>query len=213
VTQGETAPVYVVEDDEAVRRSLLFLLDVEGLPAQGFASAAAFLSAVPKPSAGCVITDLRMEGLDGADLVRALPEHGIHLPVIVITGHGDAPAAARALAVGAFDFIEKPFLASSILEAVRAALSSATPDAARLERARHTGSRIALLTEGERTVLDLAMQGMTDGTIAVVLSLPHAEIERLRAGIMVRLGAASLLALARLVRDARRYADRDNGSL
>jgi two-component system response regulator FixJ len=123
-----TPTVYVVDDDDAVRDSLLFLLDVSGLPAQGFAGVAAFLAALPKGAAGCIVTDLRMPGLDGTDLLGLLPARGIFLPVIVMTGHANAEGAARALAAGAFHFIEKPFNDVALFDAVRAALAVGQPD-------------------------------------------------------------------------------------
>ena len=129
-------------------------------------SADAFLAAAPKHATGCIVTDLRMHGLDGADLLRALPEFDIRLPAIVITGHGDAPAAARAMAAGAFDFIEKPFMDFAILDAVRAALAIGKPDPARIARAREAGDRIARLTDRERSVLGALVQGTTDSTPA-----------------------------------------------
>ncbi len=205
MTTGEPVAVYVIDDDDAVRDSLLFLLDVEGLRGQGFASADAFLAALPLPFSGCVVTDLKMPGLDGADLLRLLPERGIRMPVIVITGQGDAPAAARALAAGAFDFIEKPFQDTAILGAIRAALTTGEPDPARAARARATGRRIAHLPERERTLLDWLVRGETNQGVASTHGLAIADVELLRARIMQRIGATSLPDLLRLVTEARRY--------
>jgi len=130
LTPPASPTVYVVDDDDGVRDSLLFLLEVDGLPAQGFAGVEAFLAALPLGAAGCIVTDLRMPGLDGTDLLGLLPARGIFLPVIVITGHANAAAALRALAAGAFHFIEKPFQDVDILSAVRAALAVGQPDTA-----------------------------------------------------------------------------------
>jgi two-component system response regulator FixJ len=207
VTSGEPTTVIVIDDEDSVRDSLLFLLDVVGLPAKGFASAEAFLAASPKPAAGCIVTDLWMPGLGGADLLRLLPEHGIRLPVIMITGHGDASAAARALAAGAFDFIEKPFQDVAILEAVRGALALGLPDQARDARARQTGERIARLPKRERTLLDRLVQGDSNREVADKSRMAMVEVELLGARIMQRVGAASLPDLIRLVTEARRYAD------
>jgi two-component system response regulator FixJ len=206
VTAGETACVYVIDDDDAVRDSLLFLLDVEGLRGQGFASADAFLAAFPLPPGGCIVTDLRMPGLDGADLLRLLPERGIRKPVIVITGQGDAPAAARALAAGAFDFIEKPFQDTAILGAIRGAMTSDEPDPVRAARAKATGRRLAGLPERERTMLDWLVRGETNQGLAATFGMAVADVELLRARIMQGMGAASLPDLLRLVTEARRYA-------
>jgi two-component system response regulator FixJ len=206
VTSGERATVYVIDDDDAVRDSLLFLLDVEGFRGQGFAAVDAFLAVTPTPASGCIVSDLRMPVLDGSDLLRLLPERGIRLPVIVITGQGDAPAAARALAAGAFDFIEKPAQDTAILGAIRAALATGEPDPARAARARATGRHIAQFAEHERAMLDRMVRGETNQGLAAMQGIAVAEIELMRARIMQRMGAASLPDLLRLVIEARRYA-------
>ncbi len=199
--------VYVIDDDDAVRDSLLFLLDVEGLVAQGFASAEAFLAA-PKAAYGCIITDLRMPGMEGTDLLRLLPLQGVHLPVILITGHGDLAAAARALAAGAFDVIEKPFTDSAILGAVRGALARGKPDAARDARAAQTGGRIDGLGDQERRLLCAFVRGDTNAQIAATDGLAVDAVALQRARIMRSMGAASLSELVRLVTEAKRYAAR-----
>jgi two-component system response regulator FixJ len=205
VTPAEAATVYVVDDDEAVRDSLLFLLQVDGLPVRGFAGAAEFLAALPQLTAGCVVTDLRMPGLDGAELLRQLSERAPHLPVIVMTGHGDVAAAARVAAAGAFDFIEKPFQDTAILQAVRAALESGPADSSRAERAKKIGETIAHLPARERGVLEWLMQG--EGSRAVIASYGVAlsDIDLLRARLMLRMGAESVPDLVRLVMEARRF--------
>jgi two-component system response regulator FixJ len=205
VNGGEGATVYVIDDDEAVRDSLLFLLAVDGFRGQGFAGVEAFLALSPKPASGCIVTDLRMPGLDGADLLRLLPQHGIRLPVIVITGQGDASAAARALAAGAFDFIEKPFPDAAILDALRAALGLDAIDPTRGARARATGRQLADLPEPERKLLDWLMGGEGNQALAAPNGIALVEVERLRARIMQRMGVANLTDLMRLVNDARRY--------
>jgi two-component system response regulator FixJ len=126
--------------------------------------------------------------------------------VIVITGQGDAPAAARALAAGAFDFIEKPFQDTAILAAIRAALRNEEPDPARAARARATGRLIAHLPEQERTMLERLVGGDTNHGLAAAHGMAIADVELLRARIMQRMGAASLPDLLRLVIEARRYA-------
>lgn len=212
MTRGGSPAVYVIDDDDAVRDSLLFLLGVDGLHGQGFASAEAFLAA-PKAAFGCIVTDLRMPGMEGTDLLRLLPLQGVHLPVILITGHGDMAAAARALAAGAFDVIEKPFQAGAILGAVRAALSRGKPDAVRDARASQTGARIARLAEQERRVLCRLMQGDTNTQVAAAQGLTPDDVAAIRARIMGRVGAASLSDLVRLVTEARRHAAQAGGSL
>jgi two-component system response regulator FixJ len=193
-----TGTVYVIDDDRAVRDSLLFLLDVEGLKARGFASVAAFLAAVPERATGCVVSDMRMPGLDGSDLLRMLPLHRAGLPVIVITGHGDVTAAVRAMEAGAFDFIEKPFQDSAILEAVRAALPGAD-NAARERRAKAICDRVAGLSEAEYRLLKHLLRGDSNGAVASALQVALADVDLMRARIMRRLGAQSLAELVRNV--------------
>ena len=146
------ATVYVIDDDDAVRDSLLFLLEVDGLVGQGFANAEAFLRA-PTVAGGCIVSDVRMPGMEGTDLLRLLPLRGVHLPVILITGHGDLAEAARALAAGAFDVIEKPFQDAAILGAVRAALSRNKADTAS-DRASALRDRERQLVEPRRRIVE-----------------------------------------------------------
>src|SRR5215217_9499375 len=146
--------VHVVDDDAAVRKSLAFLLASEGLPARLHESASGFLDDAPRIEAGCIVTDVRMPGIDGIELIRRLKERGIALPVIVITGHADVPMAVEAMKEGAIDFLEKPFGDDVFLTTVREALS-------RHENSSHHGAQVAqvqtrleALTERERQVLD-----------------------------------------------------------
>jgi signal transduction histidine kinase/FixJ family two-component response regulator len=125
---AEDCTVYVVEDDDAVRASMLFLLDVEGFRTRGFAGADDFLQALPEGANGCIVTDVRMPGLGGELLLRALRERGVGMPVIVVSGHGDATVGPRLIAAGAFQFIEKPFQHATLMNALRAALADAAPD-------------------------------------------------------------------------------------
>ena len=115
--------VHVVDDDVAVRKSLSFLLASDGLPVQLHESASAFLDNLPNAAAGCIVTDVRMPGIDGIELIRRLKDRGIALPIIVITGHADVPMAVEAMKEGAVDFLEKPFSDEVFLATVRAALA------------------------------------------------------------------------------------------
>src|SRR5271156_6711075 len=117
------APVYVIDDDDAVRDSLTFLLDAAGFAVRSFASALAFLAFEPKPAAGCIVSDIRMPEMDGIEMQQLLDRHGIRLPIIFITGHADVPIAVTALKNGAADFFEKPFDDERLLTAIRAALA------------------------------------------------------------------------------------------
>src|ERR1041385_2894437 len=128
---GTDAVVHVIDDDEAVRESLTFLLKTAGHPVRTYENATAFLRDDPKGKAGCVITDVRMPDISGLDLLRRLQELNVSLPVIVITGHGDVPLAVEAMKSGALDFLEKPFDDEAMLNAVSVALRHQGADAKR----------------------------------------------------------------------------------
>ena len=115
--------IYVIDDDDAVRQSLEFLLKTAGMTVRGFEHAKAFLDILPRVEHGCVITDVRMPGMSGIDLLRSLKDTNPELPVIVITGHGDISLAVEAMKIGAIDFLEKPFDDDQLIAAVRAALN------------------------------------------------------------------------------------------
>ena len=143
---SDKAVVHVIDDDEAMRESLAFLLSAVGMEVRTYESALGFLDVAPKVEAGCVITDVRMPGLSGVDLLRRLRELKLGIPVIVITGHGDVPLAVEAMKIGALDFLEKPFDDEVLLASVRSALNQLdqdqkTPGGAQRNRA-STGSPV-----------------------------------------------------------------------
>src|SRR6516225_2519561 len=153
------AIVYVIDDDEAVRQSVEFLLRTSGITAKTYDSAAAFLDAVQKMDSGCVIPDVRMPEISGIDLLRRLGERQINIPVIVITGHGDIALAVEAMKAGAVDFLEKPFDDELLLRSVRSALSRSQQNAERESERAELDARIATLTNRERDVLDGLVAG------------------------------------------------------
>ncbi|QRM27311.1 response regulator FixJ [Microvirga sp. VF16] len=190
--------VHVVDDDVAVRKSLAFLLASEGLPVRLHESASAFLDDAPSVEAGCIVTDVRMPGIDGIELIRRLKERGIALPVIVMTGHADVPMAVEAMKEGAIDFLEKPFGDEVFLAAVRSAL-------ARQERNSHHGAQVAeiqgrfdALSERERQVLDGLVAGKANKMIAYDLGISPRTVEIYRANVMAKMQAKSLSELVRL---------------
>jgi two-component system response regulator FixJ len=190
--------VHVVDDDVAVRKSLAFLLASEGLPVRLHESASAFLEDVMSAEAGCIVTDVRMPGIDGIELIRRLKERGITLPVIVITGHADVPMAVEAMKEGAIDFLEKPFGDDVFLTTVREALS-------RHEKSSHHGAQVAqvqtrleALTERERQVLDGLVAGKANKVIAYDLGISPRTVEIYRANVMAKMQARSLSELVRL---------------
>ena len=191
------AVVHVVDDDEAVRDSLRFLLDAAGFAVRTHASAEALLSAGP-PLPGCVLTDVRMPGMDGLELLRRLRAAAITVPVVVITGHADVPMAVRALKAGALDFLEKPFSDDTLVAAVRAALDESRRTAEARAQRETASTRIAELTPREREVFDLVVEGLPTKVIAKALGASPRTIEVHRARVMEKLGARSLPELVRL---------------
>jgi two-component system, LuxR family, response regulator FixJ len=190
--------VHVIDDDLAVRKSLAFLLASEGIPVRLHESASGFLDDAPRMEVGCIVTDVRMPGLDGIELIRRLKEGGIALPVIVMTGHADVPMAVEAMKEGAVDFLEKPFGDEVFLAAVRSAL-------ARQERDSHHGTRVTeiqgrfdSLSERERQVLEGLVAGRANKAIAYDLGISPRTVEIYRANVMAKMQARSLSELVRL---------------
>ncbi|MET7244917.1 response regulator FixJ [Methylobacterium sp. EM32] len=188
--------VHVVDDDLAVRRSLAFLLASDGIPVRLHDSALTFLEAVAHP-AGCLVTDVRMPGLDGIELLRRLKARGDGLPVIVMTGHADVPLAVAAMREGAVDFIEKPFDDAVFLAAVRAALESGRRSAERDAARDEIRQRVAALSERERQVLDELVAGKPNKVIAQDLGISPRTVEVYRANVMAKMQAGSLAELVR----------------
>ena len=192
------ADVHVIDDDEAVRESIDFLLRSAGLSVRTYDSAASFLDAAPKIAAGCIITDVRMPGLSGIDLLRRLQEMRIGLPVIVITGHGDVPLAVEAMKCGAIDFLEKPFDDDVLLTSVRSALNRSEESAAIESERADIRARIAALTQRERDVLEGLVAGHPNKIIAFKLEISPRTVEIYRANLMAKMKAGSLSELVRM---------------
>lgn len=189
--------VHVIDDDEAVRESIAFLLDTAGVLCRTYDSAESFLNSAGDVT-GCAITDIRMPGMSGLDLLRQLRDRGWSLPTIVITGHADVPLAIEAMKLGAADFIEKPFDDEVLLNAVRAALArQADADQQASERA-SVAVRISALSAREREVLDGLVAGQPNKVIARGLGISPRTIEVHRARVMTKMQAASLSDLVRM---------------
>lgn len=194
----ETKLVHVIDDDEAMRDSLLFLLASADLPAVSYQTADSFLREFDGSAGGCVITDVRMPGMHGIDLVRHLQDRDATLPVIVITGHGDIPLAVEAMKAGAFDFLEKPFSDDRLLATVQNALDARATSTQRRAELIAVQQSFALLTARERQVLDGLMAGHPNKTIAYNLGISSRTVEIYRANVMTKLGAGSLSELVRM---------------
>jgi len=189
--------VHVIDDDDAVRESLSFLLRAAGLKSRTYESAAQFLEAVKVGLSGCVITDVRMPEMSGLDLLRQLQRMAVRLPVIVVTGHGDVQLAVEAMKAGAADFLEKPFDDERVLTAVRTALDDGG-DVARTPEQNAIRERLASLSQRERQVLDGLVAGQANKTIAHELGISPRTVEVYRAHVMTKMQAGSLSELVRM---------------
>jgi two-component system, LuxR family, response regulator FixJ len=189
--------VHVIDDDDAVRDALAFLLSVENFAVRAYESAKAFLDALPAAPAGCVITDVRMPEISGLDLLRRLKSREIGWPVIVMTGQADVPVAIEAIKTGAVDFIEKPYDAEALLGAVRFALSGHANDARDAQRT-ETQQKLATLSPGERLVLEALVEGCSNNSIANDLDSSVRTVEVHRANVMTKMQARSLSHLVRM---------------
>ena len=195
---SEKAIVHVIDDDEAIRQSLAFLLQAAKLEVKTYSSAMAFLDALPDAASGCVITDVRMPGMSGVDLLRRLKELKISVPVIVITGHGDVALAVEAMKAGAVDFLEKPFDDDVLLASVQSALKRQDGETKRhIERLEIEG-RLAGLSNRERDVLGGLVAGRANKQIAFDLGISPRTVEIYRANLMNKMKAGSLSDLVRM---------------
>ena len=190
--------VHVIDDDEAARDSLEFLLRANTLEVATYESADAFLNAVPGLKSGCIITDVRMPGINGMELLRRLNELKVRLPVIVMTGHGDVPLAVEAMKYGAADFLEKPFDDAVLLGAVRSALNRQDTDSRQQAERASIDERLAALSNREREVLNGLVAGHANKRIAFDLGISPRTVEIYRANLMTKMQAASLSELVRM---------------
>lgn len=189
--------VHVVDDDEAMRESLAFLLSTAGFDVRVYESGTALLDRLGHPASGCVLTDIRMPGLDGMDLLRSLRATGHRLPVVMMTGHGEVPLAVEAMKLGACDFLEKPFDDESLLHTLRSALERDCPVAPADPSLQEFVRRVGTLTERERQVLDELVAGGTSKEIARALDISPRTVEIYRAKLMSKTRAGNLQELVR----------------
>ena len=195
---ANNAVVHLIDDDEGVRHSLAFLLTTAGLAVRVHESATAFLAAFPNVQPGCIVTDLRMPGIDGLELQRRLKERHANLPVIVMTGHADIGLAVQAMKAGAIDFIEKPFDDEVMLAAIRTALDRYNEIGLRDAEIAGIRSKLQMLSPRERDVVAGLVNGLPNKTIAYDLNLSARTVEVHRANAMSKMGASSLSSLVRM---------------
>jgi two-component system response regulator FixJ len=191
--------VFVVDDDESFRRSVRWLLASVNLKVALFASAQDFLKVIRPGQTGCLVTDVRMPGVSGLDLQRMMAERELHLPVIVMTAHGDVDMAVRAMKEGAMDFIQKPFNDQVFLDLVQRAIAESMRTERQRLRQVELRRRLAQLTPREREVLGLIVEGKTNRAIADTLAISEKTVEAHRAKVMEKSEARSLAELLKIV--------------
>jgi len=187
-------PVYLVDDDRAVRDAVALLLSTYGLRVETFAHPLDFLSRQPELEPGCIVLDLRMPAITGLQLQQKLQESGCGWPIVLLTGHGDMQACRRAFKAGAVDFLSKPVDEHVLMEAINAAFAAL----ARYREQDEQRALLARLTERERQVLALVAQGYATKEIAAALELSPRTVETHRAHISEKIGSTSVVEFARL---------------
>ena len=190
--------VYVIDDDEAIRDSLDFLLAAADFQVSVFETALDFLDALSTLDFGCVVSDVRMPDIDGIELLRRLKAEGSLFPVVIMTGHGDVPLAVEAMKLGAMDFLEKPFEDDRLIGMIEAALRRAERGVRNEAATLEIQSRIASLSPRERQVMDGLIAGLSNKLIAREYDISPRTIEVYRANVMTKMQAASLSELVRL---------------
>src|SRR5215469_17250945 len=190
--------VYVIDDDEAMRDSLHFLLDSSGYQVKLFDTATTFLEALPKLEFGCVVSDIRMPGIDGIELLKRVKAVHSAFPILIMTGHGDVPLAVEAMKLGAIDFLEKPFEDDRLIGMIDAAIRLAEPTVKSEAIAQDVAARVASLSPRERQVMDGLIAGLSNKLIAREYDISPRTIEVYRANVMTKMQAGSLSELVRL---------------
>ena len=190
--------VYVIDDDEAMRDSLHFLLDSSGYQVRLFDTATSFLEALPKLEFGCVVSDVRMPGIDGIELLKRMKAANSMFPILIMTGHGDVPLAVEAMKLGAVDFLEKPFEDDRLTAMIETAIRQVQPAVKNEAVAHDIETRIATLSPRERQVMNGLIAGLSNKLIAREYDISPRTIEVYRANVMTKMQAGSLSELVRL---------------
>jgi two-component system response regulator FixJ len=190
--------VYVIDDDDAMRDSLKFLLESAGFEVTLFDSAQNFLEVFPQLEFGCVVSDVRMPGLDGIELLKRMKQQNSAFPIIIMTGHGDVPLAVESMKLGAVDFLEKPFEDDRLITMIEMAIREAEPAAKSEALTQDIVARIATLSPRERQVMEGLIAGLSNKLIARDYDISPRTIEVYRANVMTKMQANSLSELVRL---------------
>ena len=191
--------VFIVDDDQAIRTSLKWLIESVGMNAETYASADEFMRNYYPGRAGCLLLDVRMPGMSGLELQEHFIDQDIRIPIIIITGHGDVPMAVRAMKAGAVDFIEKPFNDEQLLESIRNALNLDNEQRSdQAERAK-IAALLDHLTSRELEVMEMVTNGKSNKEIAATLGVSAKTVEAHRARVMEKMEASSLAELVKMV--------------
>ena len=191
--------IALIEDDEAALDSLRLLLEGRGMAVEGFGSGEAFFASLDKCKPVCVVSDVRMPGMSGLDLQRALKAQGKDVPVILITGHGDIAMAVTAMKEGAFDFIEKPYDAEYLIARIEKALTAEQELRSKEGQRLELLERIAELSPRQKEVMQLVAEGLSNKQIALQLGISPRTVENYRAWVMERMDASNVAELVRKV--------------
>lgn len=190
--------IYVIDDDDAMRDSLNFLLDSSGYSVTLFDDARRFMDALPGLAFGCVVSDVRMPGIDGIELLKRMKAQHSPFPILIMTGHGDVPLAVEAMKLGAVDFLEKPFEDDRLIAMIETAIRQAEPVAKSEAIAQDVAARVASLSPRERQVMEGLVAGLSNKLIARDYDISPRTIEVYRANVMTKMQAGSLSELVRL---------------
>ena len=204
---SKQATVFVVDDDQAMRNSLKWLIESVGLTVRTYASADDFIKDYYPGRAGCLLLDVRMPGMSGLELQEQFLEQQIKIPIIIITGHGDVPMAVRAMKAGAVDFIEKPFNDELLLESIRNALIKDVDQRTAQSARADVATRLVHLTPREHEVMEMVTSGRANKDIAKTLGVSSKTVEAHRARVMEKMQASSLAELVKMAIVANRVED------
>ncbi len=196
--------IHIVDDDEAIRDALVFLLATRGLDAQTWDSGEAFLDAQPLEECDAIILDVRMGNMSGPEVFERLRTMGITTPVIFLTGHADVPVAVRTLKAGAFDFVEKPFSDNQIVDLVEKAIAAHRLAEAEAARSRTIAARRATLSAREEEVMDHMLTGAMNKQIADIMNIALRTVEVHRGRVLTKMGARNAIELAAMLAEAKR---------